>query len=303
MNEAPPVSLPGFTIVVPTHDRPTRLSQCLRALSALDYPRDKLQIVVVDDGSPNSLREVVDREGHGLDIELIVQENAGPASARNIGVERARHPYVAFTDDDCAPDPRWLLELAVALAETPTALIGGRTVNALPKNLYAEASQELVSYLYEYYNTDDEARFFTSNNMALPIEGFRAVGGFSASFPLAAAEDRDLCRRWFEAGSPMSYAPRALVDHFHELKLRSFTTQHFGYGRGAHGYHQRRAERGEARVRLEPMRFYTGLLSYPMRRHSPAKAFGIAVLMFVSQAANASGYFFEKARASKRKTS
>jgi len=293
--------LPGFTVVVPTHARPRRLGRCLGALSKLDYPRDKLQIVIVDDGSPASLRDVVGAGKTDLDVALVEQDKAGPAAARNTGAQHARLAYLAFTDDDCAPDVNWLLEFANAFVKTPHALIGGRTVNALQSNLYAAVSQELVDYLYQYFNTDGATRFLTSNNIALPTDRFRALGGFSASFPLAAAEDRDLCRRWLEGGNPMGYAPEALVRHSHELTMRSFARQHFGYGRGAHGYHRRRAARGGTRLRIEPLRFYTGLLAYPRRQHPPMTALAASALMFMSQVANAAGFFFEKARTGSHK--
>lgn len=293
---AGPEELPGFTVVVPTHARIDRLVLFLSALVRLDYPQERLQVVVVDDASPRSAGPIVDAFKESLDVELVEQEKAGPAVARNTGAFKARHEYLAFTDDDCAPDPQWLQELAAAFRHAPDVMLGGRTVNALQRNPYATASQDLVSYLYEYFNQQQAVRFLTSNNIALPTQRFRELGGFSASFPLAAAEDRDLCERWSEAGYEMRYVPKAIVRHAHHLNLRSFWRQHFGYGRGAFGYHQRRAARGATHVKLEPPRFYTGLLTYPMKRRRGLATPTISGLLFLSQAANALGYFYEKGR-------
>ena len=291
----PTESLPGFTVVVPTRARRRRLDLCLQSLADLDYPRERLQVVVVDDASPKSPQDIIDQYRNRLDVELLGQEKAGPAVARNAGARRARHEYVAFTDDDCAPHPEWLRELASAFRARPETMLGGSTTNALEGNLFAEASQELVSYLYEYFNAAPNVRFLTSNNMALPADLFLELGGFSASFPVAAAEDRDLCDRWLNAGGELGYAPDAIVLHSHELGLASFWRQHFGYGRGAHGYHRRRARRGSKPVRLEPVRFYTGLLAYPLKQRRGLASPAISVLLFLSQVANAAGYFYEKA--------
>lgn len=295
--------VPGMTIVVPTRDRPRRLSSCLEALATLQYPRDRMQVVIVDDGSVESPRPVVDRFRGRIDIQLVEQEASGPAVARNAGVARARHEYVAFTDDDCAPEPEWLLGLAAGFRRSPRAMLGGRTVNALPANLFSEASQELVSYLYEYYNSAEHgARFLTSNNMATPTELFREVGGFHASFPRAAAEDRDLCDRWHGAGHAMWYVPDAVVRHSHALGWNQFWRQHFGYGQGAHGYHTRRAERGEEPVRPEPLGFYAGMLAHPVRSGAGLRAPSLSALLALAQIANAVGYLAEsRGRPARRK--
>lgn len=294
---APETTPPGFTVVVPTRARPQRLAACLDALSRLDYDRGRVQVVIVDDGSPESPEPIVDRFRARMHVELLVQSPAGPAAARNAGAARAVHEYLAFTDDDCEPEPNWLRALSAGIASTPLAMLGGATVNALPRNLFSEASQELISYLYEYYNEPaGRARFLTSNNMAVPLDLFCEVGGFSAAFPLAAAEDRDLCERWLAAEHEMRYLPEARVRHSHDLDLRGFWGQHFGYGRGAYGYHRRRARRGETRIRPEPLRFYTGLLKYPLIQGARARAPALSALLAISQVANALGFFYEGRR-------
>lgn len=292
---------PGVTIVVPTRDRPQRLEACLEAVAALDYPEDRLQVVVVDDGGRESARPIVARFDGRLDVQLVEQDAAGPAAARNAGVAHARNGYVAFTDDDCAPDPGWLRALVSRFEEFPGAMLGGRTVNALEANPFSEASQELVSYLYDYYNSPERgARFLTSNNMAMPTELFLEVGGFHASFPRAAAEDRDFCDRWRAAGHAMWYVPEAVVRHSHAMDWIRFWRQHFGYGRGAHGYHRRRLARGETRMRLEPLRFYTGLLAHPLRSGAGLRAPALSGLLALAQAANVLGFLTEALEAARR---
>ena len=69
-----------MTVVVPTRNRPERLAQCLEALSQLDYPADRLQVVIVDDGSEESPRALVDRFRGRLDLKLLEQGGAGPAA-------------------------------------------------------------------------------------------------------------------------------------------------------------------------------------------------------------------------------
>ncbi|MBE9059432.1 glycosyltransferase family 2 protein [cf. Phormidesmis sp. LEGE 11477] len=299
---------PSFSIVVPTYNRPSQLQGCLEALAQIDYPRDRYQVVVVDDGSVQPLDTVVEPFQPALEINLLRQKNAGPAAARNAGAQAAKGDYIAFTDDDCMPAADWLAQFAIALGAHPDAMIGGHTINALPQNLYSSASQALIDYIYEYYGSSDADVFFASNNIAMSRSQFLEIGGFDISFPLAAAEDRELCDRWQQSGYPMQYAPSATIQHAHALSLKSFWRQHFGYGRGAFCFHKARAQRTEETIKVEPVNFYTDLLTYPMK-NNPMEESGFSAplqvsgLFFLSQVATATGFFWEKWTAQRQQNS
>jgi GT2 family glycosyltransferase len=230
-----------------------------------------------------------------LILKLIRQDNAGPASARNTGAAHASGDFLAFIDDDCQPDPQWLQTLADHLAQSSDCLMGGQTINDLTDNLYSEASQLLVSYIYHYYNAEPHcARFFASNNIALAKEQFYKIGGFNITFPLAAAEDREFCERWLYAGYRMMYVPKATVYHSHYLTLKKFWWQHFNYGRGAFRFHQIHAQRGLDVIQIEPIFFYLKLLVYPFIIRSNRFKLLHCLLLFFSQIANAAGFFWQR---------
>lgn len=286
-----------FSILVPTYGRPGPLAMCLRSLARLDYPRRGFEVIVVDDGSGIPIEPVVAPYREQLDLKLIRQPNAGPARARNTGAAQATRPFLAFTDDDCRPDSGWLKALAERFSATPENAIGGRTLNALPENPYATASQLLIDYLYAYYNAGGRGpRFFATNNLALPADRFRQLGGFDARFPLAAGEDRDFCDRWLHHGYGLTYAPEAVVYHSHALTWRTFWRQHFHYGRGAFHFHQARARRTGEGIKVEPLSFYFNLLRCPFSRVSPARSPLLATLLAVSQAANLAGFLLSRTK-------
>jgi len=288
---------PDYSVIVPTYERLAALARCLDALGAQTLERDRFEVIVVDDGSREPPRTVVARAAQSCDVRMIEQSNAGPAAARNTGARAARGAYVVFTDDDCRPDPGWLRAIDAMAASHPGCAIGGRVVNALGDGIYSSASQLLIEFLYEYFNVDDSgARFFITSNLALPAETFHRIGGFDDSFPLAAAEDRDLCDRWREAGLPMVYCDDAVVHHEHALALRSFCRQHFNYGRGAFHLHCARARRGEQPLRVEPPHFYTRLVRYPFGRYDAPRAAALSALMALSQGVYVSGYVAERIR-------
>jgi glycosyltransferase involved in cell wall biosynthesis len=294
---------PRFSIVIPTYSRQERLASCLQSLARLDYPRDRFEVVVVDDGSETPPKTVVDEFRDRFDVVLLTQSHQGPATARNNGAAWANGQFLAFTDDDCEPDSQWLNALASTFTEKPDAAVGGCTLNALHDNRCSSASQMLVDYLCSYYNADPhKAVFFTSNNLALPANRFRTIGGFDTTFSCAAGEDREFCDRWLNRGYQMIYAPEAVVRHSHFLGYRTFCKQHFNWGRAAFHFHQVRARRAQGCLKFEPVRFYLNLLRYPFSQGQTERRLLLAMLLLVSQGTNAAGFFWEARSKSARRS-
>ncbi|HEV2914796.1 MAG TPA: glycosyltransferase [Pyrinomonadaceae bacterium] len=281
---------PFFSIIIPTRARPAQLASCLEAVARLDYPLERFEVIVVDDGSPIRPKELVASFRTRLDIKLLTQQHAGPAAARNRGAASARGDCFAFTDDDCVPERDWLRALSAPLSLMPERLVGGRTVNALVQNIYSAASQSIIDVVYEHFNRNGDALFFASNNLAVPAAGFRAIGGFDETF--LTSEDRDLCDRWLHHGYKMEYAPEALVYHAHPLGLRTLWRQHFGYGRGAFRFHSARRLRGAARFKPDGS-FYFKLLRHPSLNEKGSKAFALTSLILWTQLASAAGFAYE----------
>jgi len=229
-------------------------------------------------------------------LRVLRTENGGPGAARNLGAAAAEGRYLAFTDDDCRPERGWLRGFDAALARTPTAMIGGRTVNALGRNPWAATSQLIVAMAYAFYNADPaHARFFAANNMAVPADVFAAVGGFRADVFRVASEDRELCDRWRHAGHGLAYAPAAVVAHAHDLDVASFCRQHFRYGRGAMRFHQLRMQRHSGRLRQD-MWFHVQLphlWSRATRAMTAGERGAVAWRLLVWQLCNAAGYLYE----------
>jgi len=282
-------SAPDFSIIIPTYNRPAPLGDCLSALTRLDYPRDRFEVIIVDDGSTVPIGDVAETFGDRLDLTVLAVPHTGPARARNLGADRARGRYLAFTDDDCSPRHSWLRALDARARLAPGAALGGRTVNAFPENLCSTLSHLIVEVAYACYNADPEqGRFFASNNLAVPAGDFRDLGGFDPEF--ATAEDRDLCQRWLDHGGRLVYAPDAVVEHAHRLTPASLWRQHFAYGRGAYRFHRRHP----AWRRLEiDRRFYRDLAVGPFRQERPGRAVLLALLLALQQAANAAGFLAE----------
>ncbi len=288
---------PSVSVVIPTYRRPEALTRCLEALAQQTYPAQDFEVIVVDDGSGNPPHEAVAHVSSQLTVSLITRENGGPGAARNTGVAAARGTWVAFTDDDCLPEPSWLAELLRAEMMHSNALVGGRVENALTNNAFAEASQLLTSWLVTWYSHPDRyARLtFTTNNMLFARELFERIDGFNTTSLADTAEDRDLCDRWRAQGWPLVRAPGAVVRHAHRMSLGGFVAQHHNYGRGAVYFHKAGGRVPSEARKPETLRFYVGLLGFPFTQHGPLRAFGYAWLLLLAQVAYVLGYFSERA--------
>jgi GT2 family glycosyltransferase len=235
---------------------------------------------VVDDG--NSERLTV--TSSDLPLRVVRQARSGAAAARNRGAREARTPYLAFLDDDCAPRATWIDELATAV--TPTTAVAAIVRNALHGNLFAEASDIVFhEFTRVQSHATDGYEFLSTANLAVEAEAFRSVGGFDERFPGAAAEDRDFCYRWRARGYGLRMVPGTIVDHFHEMNLREFVRQHYGYGSGARLFYS--LHEGAARTRGD---FYAGVARTVLAERGWMRAAGLGMLVAVSQTSAVLGY-------------
>ncbi len=288
---------PVFSIVVATYDRPHQLTALLRSLTSIDYPRERFEVIVVDDGSRVPLESAIAEFQSQINLCFLRQSHRGVASARQAGVERAQGLYLAFTDDDCQPASDWLRVLENTLNGTSGCAAGGRTINGLTQNPYSTATQCLEDYLRSLWNCGPTGMaFFGTANLAMPADLCRSIGGFDVRDWPNAGEDRDLCARWTEDGYSFVYAAGAVVHHHHELNLFTFLRQHFGYGRGAFRVRQASALRGRRKIKMEPLTFYFRLPLFGLREMRGLQALLIAMLLVAAQMSNAAGFIWEWAR-------
>jgi glycosyltransferase involved in cell wall biosynthesis len=255
------------------------------------------EIIIVDDGSPSPVDQAVITRLFGNStqpvVQLLRQDNAGPASARNSGVSNANGLLVAFTDDDCQPNPTWLRDLVQCWRENPQALIGGTTINGLTDNSYSSTSQLIVDLVYRRFNSDPtDSYFLASNNILCSRSQYLELGGFDPTFPRAGAEDRDFCDRWRTKNWPIVWNQEAMIHHYHNLTLESYVNLHLRYGRGAYIYQQKRRHRQSGSMR-DDVSFHIALL----KRIRPAAyaKYGLrtAINLLIWQAANAIGFALE----------
>jgi len=197
-----PTETPQVTVVVPTVDRLELLDRCLDGLAKqtdVGY-----EVVVVHDGVPE-IEALLERRSGDLPLVSLRSEMRPPAPKRNLGWRTARGPIVAFTDDDCEPQPGWLAA-GLATFTDDVVIVQGRT-SPHPDddgNRGTFARTLDVGRLTETYPT---ANLFFQRTV------LERVDGFDERFGGAAGEDTDLAWRVLEGGGRAVFNENAAVFH------------------------------------------------------------------------------------------
>src|SRR5947208_10879097 len=124
-----PPSDPFVSIVVPTRNRMGLLRSCLESLLSQDYPVDRYEIIIVDDGSRDETAAVVSefaRRSIVPPVRLVAQPPRGLNAARNTGITAARGDPICFVDDDVEAPKGWLSAMVGGADRYPGAgCLGG----------------------------------------------------------------------------------------------------------------------------------------------------------------------------------
>jgi len=116
--------VPKVAIVVPCWNEETTVAGTVASLLALEYPQDKLAIILVNDGSTDSTRAAMDRFADHSQVTIIHKENGGKFTAMNVGIERTPDAdLVGFLDADSFVEPDALREIVAAFADSETMAV------------------------------------------------------------------------------------------------------------------------------------------------------------------------------------
>jgi glycosyltransferase involved in cell wall biosynthesis len=196
------------SVVVPTFNRPEFLDRCLASLVAQSFDPSAYEIIIADDAASESTRRQVEewrsrcRQTGPVIHYLPVRGTRGPAAARNAGWRFAGGGVIAFTDDDCIPQPEWLVAGARAIRDGATG-VSGRIVMPLPEDPTD----------YELNAAGLATAEFVTANCFYRRSALEDVGGFDERFAMAWREDSDLWLTLMERGETLVSAEDAVVVH------------------------------------------------------------------------------------------
>jgi glycosyltransferase involved in cell wall biosynthesis len=197
--------IPRVSVIVPVRDAEERIGRCLEALLAQSWPRERLEIWVVDDASRDATRERV----RALPVRLLEQpEPRGPYAARNRGLRAAAGEILAFTDSDCVPAKDWVERGVAALDLAAADLAAGHVRFRLAS---PHSAAEILDAIANLDHEQSVALRGVANtgNLLAARRVFDAIGPFSER---RSGCDVEWTARASGAGFTLVYAPLAVVE-------------------------------------------------------------------------------------------
>ncbi|MDP6539015.1 MAG: glycosyltransferase family 2 protein [Planctomycetota bacterium] len=216
--------LPRCAIVILNLDGKHHLEPCFSALRALDYPEDRVEVILIDNASTDGSVEAVERD-HSW-VRLVENDtNVGFSSGCNQGADLASDADVlVFLNNDMRVEPSWLRELVSPIARgeccATTARMyswDGKLMNSAGGGMNFHGIGIQRGYLEEpgpSYEQPRKTLFACGGAMAMDAQVFEQVGGFDDEY-FAYYEDVDLGWRTWLAGKDVWYVPTAECYHHH----------------------------------------------------------------------------------------
>lgn len=214
-----------ISVIIPGYNVSSYVSECLDALLEQTMPRDAYEIIYVDDASTDDSREVV--AGYEAVHSLALPENRGQATARNLGLRKARGEIILFTDADCVPAHDWIEAMLRPFDDLEVAGTKG-IYRTRQRSLIARFAQAEYETRYDIMRRAHTIDFIDTYSAGYRADVLRRHGGFDTAFRID--EDQELSFRLAEAGHKMVFNPEAVVYHRHPATLRRYMKRKYDVG-------------------------------------------------------------------------
>jgi GT2 family glycosyltransferase len=242
-------------VVVATHNRSENLRELLEGLLRCQSPASvDWDVWIVDNNSTDSTRAVAKAfcEQNPQRFHYVFEKTQGKTYALNRGIRESSSEIVVFTDDDCVPEPNWLVNIVREFSSHPDlGILGGRI------ELFDSRDKPVTirTWLDRRLLTAPAAVFYfiAGCNLAIRRNILEAVGEFDSRLGPAsrsdAAEDVDFIYRALRLGAQIEYVPDVLVYHNHgrrtDLEIQSLKRK---YLRGRGAFYAKHILKGDAKV-------------------------------------------------------
>jgi glycosyltransferase involved in cell wall biosynthesis len=221
---------PTVTVVIPALNEAAHIGNTLCSLKNQRYPADKLEVIVVDNGSSDGTVEIVRAAG----VTLLEEPERSPFKARNKAILASSSEYLAFLDADCTADPGWIEGLVRRARAADSRYVAGRIENVFEgdtlgnRMLGVQAAPEVRRRMAE------EAHCVAAGNMLVARDVFKEHGLFN---PFVYGSDDEMSRNVAEKGERIVYAEDAVVFHHCDLTSGEYLVRSFRvvYGQARNG--------------------------------------------------------------------
>ncbi|WP_412985411.1 glycosyltransferase [Pontimicrobium sp. IMCC45349] len=220
------MNVSDFSFIIPVYNRPEETNELLESLFGLDIDKN-FEIVIVEDGSTISSKEIVDSFSSKLNISYYFKENSGPGDSRNYGMQKAKGNYFIILDSDCILPKHYLNEVIISLNNDYIDCFGGPdAAHESFSNIQKAINFSMTSFITtggirgkKNSVTQFEPRSF---NMGISKKAFIQSKGFGNIHP---GEDPDLSIRLNNLGFKTRLIPEAYVYHKRRISWSKFYKQ------------------------------------------------------------------------------
>ncbi|MEM3041783.1 MAG: glycosyltransferase, partial [Nitrososphaerota archaeon] len=199
---------PTVSVIVPVINAEKTIRPLLDSLTEIDYDKRKVEIIIVDGGSKDRTRDIVQQ----YPVKLVLEERRGLNVARNIGVKRSSGAIVLFTDSDCAVPKDWIRTTVKNFMDPEVGCVGGSVLRYEDTFLSIYADESFMPVLRRFRDREvlDNVgllwRYPAGCNMAFRRTAIEKVNWFDEDVHYGFDED-ELVERVCNAGYKMVLDP------------------------------------------------------------------------------------------------
>jgi glycosyltransferase involved in cell wall biosynthesis len=195
-----------FSIVIPYYKKKQYIARCIDAVLVQSF--QDFEIIIVDDGSEDNIQEILESK-YKNQLIVITQKNQGVSVARNTGIKRATHDFVAFLDADDYWSPFYLEKVAEVINNEKEIKIIGSHYSRIKNKI--ETEQQILDYslLINYFKNALKNTYFFTSATVMSKSFFETNDGFNPI--LKSGEDIDVWFRAVLSGGNAYYIKNTLV--------------------------------------------------------------------------------------------
>ncbi|MDJ1179146.1 glycosyltransferase [Roseofilum sp. BLCC_M91] len=228
---------PQVSVIVPVYNGEEDLPELLQGFRQQTYPSDRLEYLIVDNGSCDRTSEIL----HSADLPnlkpLSQTQIQSSYAARNLGIKTAQYDILAFTDADCRPQPQWLENLIKPFAKPEIGLSVGEIIALAGTTLLEQHADRQETLSQKHTLANAFCPYGQTANLAVRRSIFEQVGLFRPY--LTTGGDADMCWRILrETDWKHEFVPDATVKHRHRRTLKELQKQWYRYGESNRYLHQ-----------------------------------------------------------------
>jgi cellulose synthase/poly-beta-1,6-N-acetylglucosamine synthase-like glycosyltransferase len=222
------------SIIIPVKNEASLLKNCLESILNLDYPKNKIEVIIADGMSTDNTAEVARKYG----AKVVLNEKQTVSPGRNVAFKHATGEIVAFTDADCIVDKNWIKNALKYFAGSKVACVGGPNLTPPDEGDFGKA----VGFVF------NQSLFAAGSIHAREINeimSVRSIPGCNAIYrrealdkvmpideSLLTCDDTELNQRLIDIGYKLLYTPDVFVWHYRRSNPKRLFRQMYRYAIG-----------------------------------------------------------------------